>query len=269
MQSAERQTIYRWGFVWSGVLVAAAGFVLLGVSISRTGAWGEVASALGLSVMGWGSLLQALNALSLTPAQLALEQPLAVGGSRYLVAGVLAWLAGWGLMAAGIRRAPATTAGPSPAAGAPLYPRLAGYRDFYWSTLGAYGGGVLLAEMVLILLQTLLSSGVQLAEAGRRRSLGPPAGAPVGLRRRAPGGLRRGLHLGGHRRGARAAAVAARGHHRRLLPGPAHPHRAHADGAGAGAPARAGPQAARGDVRGGPARAAPSWATGWSSGSWC
>jgi len=166
VQTAERQTVYRWGFVWSGALVALVGFVLLGVALSRSHAWAEVASSLGLSIIGWGSLLQTLNALSLTPAELGLKQPLPIGGTQFLVAGVLVWLAGWGLIAAGIRRAPPSTEGPSPAAGAPLYPRLAGYRDFYWSTLAAYGGGILLAEIVLILLQTLLSSGVQVSETG-------------------------------------------------------------------------------------------------------
>jgi lipoprotein-releasing system permease protein len=182
VQTAERQTVYRWGFIWSGALAAVVGFVLLGVAISRSSAWGEVASALGLSLMGWGSLLQALNALSLTPVQLGLKQPLAIGGAQFLVAGALVWLAGWGLMAAGIRRAPAPTEGPSPAAGATLYPRLAGYRDFYWSTLGAYGGGVLLAEMVLILLQTLLSSGVQTDQAASKGlQLAPPWAFAVAL----------------------------------------------------------------------------------------
>ncbi len=185
MQTAERQTVYRWGFIWSGALAAVVGFVLLGVAISRSSAWGEVASALGLSVMGWGSLLQGLNAASLSLVELGLKQPLAIGGARFLVAGTLVWLAGWGLMAAGIRRAPAPTEGPSPAAGATLYPRLAGYRDFYWSTLGAYGGGILLAEMVLILLQMLLSSGVQSEQAGEAVSKGlqlaPPWAFAVAL----------------------------------------------------------------------------------------
>jgi lipoprotein-releasing system permease protein len=185
VQTAERQTVYRWPFIWSGALVAVVGFVLLGVAISRSGAWGETASALGLSLMGWGSLLQAFNALSLTPVQLALKQSALVSGTQFLVAGALVWLAGWGLMAAGIRRAPAPTEGPSPAAGATLYPRLAGYRDFYWSTLGAYGGGILLAEMVLILLQMLLSSGVQSEQAGEAVSKGlqlaPPWAFAVAL----------------------------------------------------------------------------------------
>lgn len=182
MQSAERQTVYRWGFVWSGVIVAAVGFVLLGVAISRSAAWTEVASSLGLSMIGWGSLLQTLNALTLVPAQLGLKEALPVNGTQYLVAGVLAWLAGWGLLAAGIQRAPASAEGPSPAAGAPLYPRLAGYRDFYWSTLGAYGGGVLLAELVLILLQTLLSSGVsESGGGGSGLQLAPPWAFAVSL----------------------------------------------------------------------------------------
>jgi lipoprotein-releasing system permease protein len=182
VQSAERQTVYRWGFVWSGVIVAAVGFVLLGVAISRSNAWAEVASSLGLSMIGWGSLLQTLNALTLVPTQLGLKEPLFVGGTQYLVAGVLVWLAGWGLLAAGIQRAPASADGQSPAAGAPLYPRLAGYRDFYWSTLGAYGGGVLLAELVLILLQTLLSSGVsENGEGGSGLQLAPPWAFAVAL----------------------------------------------------------------------------------------
>lgn len=183
MQTAERQTVYRWGLIWAGSLVAVVGFVLLGVAVSRSQAWAEVASSLGVSLMGWGSLLSTLNALPLVPMELGMKQPLLLGGAQYLVAGTVVWLAGWAILAAGIRRAPASTEGPSPAAGATLYPRLAGYRDFYWSTLGAYGGGVLLAEMVLILLQTLLSSGVQVDEATAASSwkLAPPWAFAVAL----------------------------------------------------------------------------------------
>ncbi|ADO73345.1 ABC transporter permease [Stigmatella aurantiaca] len=174
MQSAERQTVYRWGFVWGGAFIAFVGAVLLAVAVSRADAWVEVSSFLGLSFIGWGSLLQSLNAASLLSAQAAVKEALPpLMGTQFLVAGMLAWLGGWGLLAAGIRRAPAAAEGPSSAAGATLYPRLAGYRDFYWSTLGAYGGGVLLAELVLILLQTWLSSGGQLAETGGDAAGGP------------------------------------------------------------------------------------------------
>jgi len=178
VQSAERQTVYRWGFVWSGVAVALLGAIVLGMAVSRSQAWAEVSSALGLGLLGWGSAVQTLNAALLVPVQLALTQPLPIPSSHLLLLGTLIWLAGWGLIAAGIRRAPASTEGPSSAAGATLYPRLAGYRDFYWSTLAAYGGGVLLAELVLILLQTALSSGVQLETGQAAQSSGMQLAPP-------------------------------------------------------------------------------------------
>ncbi|MBJ6765150.1 ABC transporter permease, partial [Myxococcaceae bacterium JPH2] len=180
MHPAERQTVYRWSFIWTGALVALVGAILLGVAITESAAWAETAGALGLSLVGWGGLVQAVDALALVPARAAAALPLA--GPRFLIAGVLVWLGGWGLVAAGIRRRPASGEGPSPAAGAPLYPRLARYRDFYWSTLGAYGGGILLAELVLILLQTFLSSGVpspELGSSSRGSSAGGLALAPT------------------------------------------------------------------------------------------
>jgi lipoprotein-releasing system permease protein len=157
--NAERQTVYRWSFIWSGALVALVGAILLGVAVTRSDAWERLAGVLGLSALGWGGLVQTLNALALMPMQSAVRSSAGVQGTQYLYAGTAVWLAGWALIATGIRRAPAPTEGPSPAAGAALYPRLAQYRDFYWSTLGAYGGGILLSELVLILLQTFLSSG--------------------------------------------------------------------------------------------------------------
>nr|WP_225937621.1 ABC transporter permease [Myxococcus sp. RHSTA-1-4] len=142
------------------------------MAITHSDAWAEVGSALGLTLVGWGGVLQVLNGALLTPA-------VPVGGAEqlhtgYLLGGMLVWLAGWGLIASGLRRAPAPAEGPSPAAGASLYPRLARYRDFYWSTLAAYGGGILLAELALVLLQTVLSSGVPSTE------LGAPASGNAG-----------------------------------------------------------------------------------------
>lgn len=161
-ENAERRTVYLWPLVWAGAFVSLVGAVVLGYAISLSEAWGEVTGTLGLSLLGWGSLPQSLQALMLSPGQAAGSAL----GTRFLVIGALVWLAGWGLIAAGVRRAPAVVEGPGPAASAPLYPRLARYRDFYWSTLGAYGGGILLAELVLILLQTFLSSGVGASEFG-------------------------------------------------------------------------------------------------------
>ena len=157
--NAERQTVYRWSLIWSGALVALVGAILLGVAITHADAWVRVASVLGLSTLGWGGLVQTLNAVGLTSVQSAVPSSVRVPGTEYLWAGAAVWLVGWVILASGIRRAPPSSEGPSAAAGAALYPRLAQYRDFYWSTLGAYGGGMLLSELVLILLQTFLSSG--------------------------------------------------------------------------------------------------------------
>jgi lipoprotein-releasing system permease protein len=181
--NAERQTVYRWSLIWSGALVALVGAVLLGVAISQSDAWERVAGVLGLSGLGWGSLIQTLNALGLSAVQSAtLRSSVKIVGTQYLAAGAAVWLGGWALIASGIRRAPPSTEGPSPAAGATLYPRLAQYRDFYWSTLGAYGGGILLAELVLILLQTFLSSGGGAAGgAGEGSGLAPTGAFAVSL----------------------------------------------------------------------------------------
>jgi lipoprotein-releasing system permease protein len=159
---AERRTVHRWSFIWLGALVALVGFVLLGAAVTHSQAWTEVSAALGLSLLGWGGVLQVFDAAVLTTA----GSPAVEFVTGWLVSGTLVWLAGWGLIAAGIRRTTGPGEGPSPAAGATLYPRLARYRDFYWSTLGAYGGGILLAELALILLQTVLSSGVPSTELG-------------------------------------------------------------------------------------------------------
>ncbi|WNG25763.1 ABC transporter permease [Cystobacter fuscus] len=178
--NAERQTVYRWSLIWSGVLVALVGVVLLGVAIGRVDAWARVASVLGLSTLAWGGLVQTINAVGLVAVQSAVPSSVGLVGTEYLVLGSAAWLVGWVLIASGIRRAPESTEGPSPAAGAVLYPRLARYRDFYWSTLGAYGGGMLLAELVLILLQTFLSSGGG-ASGGGQGGLAPTVAFAVSL----------------------------------------------------------------------------------------
>ena len=178
MNSAERRTVHRWTFIWTGALVALVGFVLLSGAITRSQAWAEVSSALGLSLLGWGGVLQAFDAAVLLPLQSTMGGGAFQVSPGLLLSGTLVWLAGWGLIAAGIRRATGPGEALSPAAGAPLYPRLARYRDFYWSTLGAYGGGILLAELALILLQTVLSSGVPSTELG---AAAKPAGGGLSL----------------------------------------------------------------------------------------
>ncbi|HET9450439.1 MAG TPA: ABC transporter permease, partial [Aggregicoccus sp.] len=156
--NAERQTVYRWSLVWAGALVALVGLGLLITAVTRAGGWGGASAALAGSLFAWGPLPQLLGALNLTGVARG------VTAGAPLLAGAAVWLVGWGLVAAGIQRAQPSAEGPSAAAGAPLYPRLAAYRDFYWSTLAAYGGGMLLAELAFLLLQTFLASGVRFGD---------------------------------------------------------------------------------------------------------
>ena len=120
-----------------------------------------------LTSIGWGSLAELLYSVVRIPGALAKGGGAIPGPFWMLGAGAVGWLGGWALIALGVRRAPEISEGPSPAAGAPLNPSLARYVDFYWGTLAAYGGGIFLAEVLLILVHTLLVG-----------SLGvPPSGA--------------------------------------------------------------------------------------------
>lgn len=169
MVHAERRTVYRWGWLGSGIAVALVGLGLLAAGVAKAAAWGEVGGALAGALFGWSALLQTGQAL--WAAASSPQGPAGLGG-RELLGGAGVWLLGWGLIARGVRREPLLDVTPSPAAGAVLFPRLERYRDFYWSTLGAYGGGILLAELALILLQTFLSSGGRWADASSAREAG-------------------------------------------------------------------------------------------------
>lgn len=178
-RSAERQTEYRWGLIGAGGALAVAGAILLGVALTRLNGWAPTVAGLGLGVFGFGSLLQLLQGLGLLPLLQALGLTAARPGVDVLLgAGAVVWLAGWGVVAAGLRHAPVEEGTVSPAAGAQLNARLAAERDFSFRTLLVYGGGILLAELAVVLLQTALSSGVQLRDAASRS--GPFSLPPVG-----------------------------------------------------------------------------------------
>ena len=168
----------------------------------------------------WGSRRLRVPLASVAPARAA---PSTSGGGAGAVAGRL------GTHRRGHPARPGLERGSEPRRGGHRSTRgWRSYRDFYWSTLGAYGGGMLLAELVLILLQTFLSSG----GAGghwRRTASAPTLAFALVADRRLAGGVRVRLRGGL----ARAAAGHARGHHRRHLPGPAHADPAHAHGAAA------------------------------------
>jgi lipoprotein-releasing system permease protein len=156
---AERQTTYRWGFVWVGGLVALFGAALLAAAVVKAGAFARTAFELSLLAFGWGPLVSILRAVAAVFTPFGLSNPL---GSQMPLfgAGAALWLIGWAVIAFGIRRTASIGEPVSEAPGAALYPPLARYTDFYWGTLLAYGGGILLSELVLVLLHTALVGGM-------------------------------------------------------------------------------------------------------------
>ncbi|HZA13538.1 MAG TPA: ABC transporter permease, partial [Myxococcaceae bacterium] len=160
MARPHRHTVYRRGLIGAGALLVAAGAVLLGLFVGT--ARGNGAAIFPeidvlLSAIGWGSAVELVRVLARVPAAWARGVWEVPAEGWMLAAGAASWLAGWALVASGIRRAPEIAEPPSAAVGAPLHPRLARDVDFHWGTLAAYGGGILLAEIVLILVHTGLA----------------------------------------------------------------------------------------------------------------
>ncbi len=149
---------------------------------------------LGWLVAGIPFAFAAANCMVVGLGKVAKGAPYTVGNA-FLLGGAALWLGGWVLIAAGIRHRPAVAGPRGEAVGAPLYPRLAKYRDFYWSTLAAYGGGFVLAEAALILSHVLLAGGdksgpvlQRLADLGRaamdflvQTRAGPTAAVGLGI----------------------------------------------------------------------------------------
>jgi len=170
--AAETQTRLRPALLWAGSITALAGGILLAIAVSRAELWPMVAGDLVVGAFGWGPLvLVARGALTLLQSLIAQVPP---GWTSphlgWLFAGIAVWLVGWAGIASGLRSVASDGGEPSPAAGAPLHPALASYRDFYWRTLLAYGGGMVLAELALIFIHTLLASGVPVEGEGAARS---------------------------------------------------------------------------------------------------
>jgi lipoprotein-releasing system permease protein len=164
-----------------GVLLALAGlaafvygFAISGLLPVVLGEWASVAVGFGPFLGSLGALGSTLMAEAQRSALALLVTPSAVEtAQRAVVAGVALWVVGWAALARGLEPAAAVTQEASPAKGKPLYPRLAGSRDFHWGTLAAYGFGLLAAELVFI--------GVYLVLVGKSSGTGAVTGglAPV------------------------------------------------------------------------------------------
>jgi len=159
-----------WLLRGTGAVLVLAGAVLAAVELGRTGAWGPVLARLALGAFGWGPLVGAVKGVLEARRAAAPTAPLWLLGPA-----AVAWLGGWALIALGSAKTasaePAARAAAPTAVSAPL----AGWRDFHLGTLAAYALGILGAEVVLVLVQTLLAS------ASRGIGWGPPAAFGVAL----------------------------------------------------------------------------------------
>jgi lipoprotein-releasing system permease protein len=159
-----------WLLRGTGAVLVLAGAVLAAFELGRTGAWGPVLARLSLGAFGWGPLVGAVNGVLEARRAAAPTAPLWLLGPA-----AVAWLGGWALIALGSAKSASAEAAARPAPPAAVSAPLAGWRDFHLGTLAAYALGILGAEVVLVLVQTLLAS------ASRGIGWGPPAAFGVAL----------------------------------------------------------------------------------------
>jgi lipoprotein-releasing system permease protein len=164
-ETADRQTVYRWRYVWAGGLLLVGGAAILATALTRAGDAGRAAGELALTAFGWGPLISLIRGTAAALAPWARDSAAGFSQMPLFLAGAALWVLGWAIVALGIRRATSTGPQASDAKGAQLYPPLAHYSDFHWDALLAYGGAILLSELTLILLHTALVGGVHLGGA--------------------------------------------------------------------------------------------------------
>ena len=141
-------------------LAVATIFLLLGlvellVGLVRAELIGLAAGDLSALLIGWGTFVEVLGGVGTLLGHAELVSNLKSYGSPealalgqvHLVVALVSWITGWAILAFTLVE-PKVDAVLSPAAGKPLHPRLAKYVDFHWGTLGAYGFGFLLSELV-------------------------------------------------------------------------------------------------------------------------
>ena len=153
--------------LWVGGGLAVVGLALLLAGFTRANGIELVVVDLSAAMVGWGALLEALGggliAADLESVRGSLAATLGMGGAaesgatQLIWGGLVVWLLSWGLIAFGFQ-AEAAVVAPAEPIKAPLYPRLASYREFHWGTLAAYGFGILLAELALVFAYLVLIS---------------------------------------------------------------------------------------------------------------
>ncbi len=140
------------------------GLIELLVGLVRAELIQLAAGDLSLLAVGWGTFLEVLGGVGTVLSHGELVKNLKGYGSPealalgqvHLIVAVVAWIAGWAILAVTLVEPQTAAKVPSPAFGKPLHPRLANYVDFHWGTLAAYGFGFLLSELAFIRLYLLI-----------------------------------------------------------------------------------------------------------------
>jgi len=155
--------------LWLGGALAAVGLGLILVALNQLGVLPLIAADLIELVVGWGGITELLSGLlACVPgaAQVMADTAISNFGHPHaepaamtrVWAGIAMWVVGWGVIASGVRRPVAASGVASEAVGKPLFPRLARFRDFHWATLFAYGLGIFLASVAVILVYLALAA---------------------------------------------------------------------------------------------------------------
>ncbi|MFL5321789.1 MAG: FtsX-like permease family protein [Myxococcaceae bacterium] len=178
----EKRTEYVRPPLLAAGLSATTALVLFAAALTKANGWLTAVGALPTLTIGWGSPLFVLQNVGLWRLIGAVHPALHAPSGLFMGAALFTAFAAV-MLAFGIRRIPEKLEQRSEAAKAPLYPRLANYRDFYWSTLAAYGFGIFFAELAMVLLQTLLAGDVSFSgavtESTRGLSMSPVAALAI------------------------------------------------------------------------------------------
>lgn len=155
--------------LWGAGITAAIGLGFILVGLGKLGVLAFFGLETAQLAVGWGAVTEVLTAIAnLIPgvtrsvadsAVQSLGRPAPDSwATTYVTIGINLWIVGWGAVAILVRGRPALDQVKSEAVGKPLFPRLANYRDFHFGTLFAYGLGIFLSAVALILVYLALAA---------------------------------------------------------------------------------------------------------------
>ncbi|MFT3842427.1 MAG: ABC transporter permease [Myxococcaceae bacterium] len=155
--------------LWLAGITAAVGLGFILAGLGKLGVLPYFGGETIQLAVGWGAITELLTSLaSLVPgfsramadnAVQSFGRPIPDGwATTYVSIGVGFWIVGWAGIAVNLRRPVVLDEVKSEAVGKPLFPRLANYRDFHFGTLFAYGLGIFLSAVALIVVYLALAA---------------------------------------------------------------------------------------------------------------